>query len=92
VAGERLPKVPYRTLIDKYVDASFMTQIFTVISTVLVENYEEKDLWLVGENLNLWFFVIQASLFTLFHIYFCYELYQYNLEIDESSVAQNVLL
>ncbi len=44
VAGERLPKVPYRTLIDKNVDASFMTQIFTVISTVLVENYEEKDL------------------------------------------------
>lgn len=27
VVGERLPKVPYRTLIDVYIDVSFLCQV-----------------------------------------------------------------
>jgi len=43
VIGDKLPKVPYRTIVDTYIDMSFLCQIFGVLSAVLRDWLVEND-------------------------------------------------
>jgi hypothetical protein len=81
VCGNLTVKVPYRTLLDMYVDASFLTQIVTIICNVIRENYpiESKNKLQNWETIMLLF---QIVWFGIFHIWLCLKLLKYNQHIQ----------
>jgi hypothetical protein len=74
VVGDKLAKVPYRTLTDEYIDVCFAVQVFTILSNVLVLHFEEAEgIGEYGKYLNLTLFLIALVGFIIYHIHFFYK-------------------
>ena len=74
VVSERLAKVPYRTLIDWYVDCSFLCQLFSILSVVL------KD-WLRDVNWVLLY--VNVGVYTAFHLWFLLTLWAHSKDVSD---------
>eukprot|EP01034_Spumella_vulgaris_P022719 gene22719-28875_t len=105
VVADSLPKVPYRSLVDIYLDVSFLCQVIAVFATILVsmyatpynyvheieevevhhddlfveEQHHRKELW--TDHLNLYFFLLDAAIYTLFHIWYIVLLYYHSSDV-----------
>jgi hypothetical protein len=79
VVGDELPKLPYRTILDIYVDVNFGTQIYATLVNVLVYHYQTAEYgapW-AQSHLNDLLFFIQLGIFVLFHCWYLVTLRDY---------------
>ena len=86
VCGNLTVKVPYRTLLDIYVDASFLTQILTVLCNLVREAYplhSEKKF----QNWEFILLLFQVLWFIIFHIWFSLKLWRYKRHVQKWKVA-----
>jgi len=86
VIGDKLPKVPYRTVVDGYIDISFFCQIFGVLSAVLRDwvvdhgdsvhrRLGEETGWLrVAPHLNTLLFFTNVGVFAIYHLWLFFKL------------------
>ncbi len=90
--GSRIPKLSYRTVADTYIDISFLSQIFAIISVALREgivnenltdSMQSTEMWgAVPPRLNALLFGINAGLFGLYHLWLFYKLYHHGLDVN----------
>ena len=78
LAGDKLASVPYRTLVDTYMDASFLCQTFSILSFILRDWYGDSS-----STLYLGLFVANAGFYVFFHLHLLYRLYRHNLDVED---------
>lgn len=69
VVGDSLPKVPFRTLVDQYIDVSFFCQVISIFATIFVAKYSEENA-ITSHWLNISFFLAELIIYVTFHIWF----------------------
>jgi len=69
VVGDSLPKVPFRTLVDQYIDVSFLCQVISIFATIFVEKYSDEN-EITAQWLNISFFLLEVAIYVVFHIWF----------------------
>jgi hypothetical protein len=89
VVADSLPKVPYRSLVDIYLDVSFFCQIISVFATILVCQYSETSEF-NHLYLNSSFFAVNVSIYSFFHVWYLTKLYEHFCDITkwEEAVVQ----
>ena len=93
VVGDKLPKVPYRTVVDSYIDISFACQIFGMLSAILRDWYVYSDehinnnsssSWLsIYPNLNRVLFSINCIMYAIFHVWLYIKLSNHAVAVNE---------
>jgi hypothetical protein len=80
VVCDQIPKVDYRTLLDKYVDCCFALQVLTLLASAVA--YDCADMPLVGPHVNLIFFSLEFLAAALFHEWMFVRLHNHELDIE----------
>lgn len=86
VVGDQLPKVPYRTTVDIYLDVSFFLHILIILTNVIVYYVSENHAfgWLgEEENCNFTIFVFVAIFYGGYHLYLLQNLRSHALDVEE---------
>jgi hypothetical protein len=81
VVSGQIPKVGYRTLLDRYLDFCFYMQFLAAIATAIV--CEGHALPIIGPYLNISFFMVELILTVLFHEWLFVRLGNHRMDINE---------
>jgi hypothetical protein len=86
VVCDKLPKVPYRTVADYYIDMSFFCQLFGILSAILrdwvVDDSSPKGGWFsIYPNLNRVLFGVNIGLYLLFHVWMFFKLRSHAIDV-----------
>lgn len=87
VVSDQLPKVPYRTMVDIYVDGCFYLQVLTLVSNWLVYKYDSSALMATGmrayfPTLNSIFFILQCFGAYLLHDWIFTRIKNHNVDVS----------
>lgn len=84
VVSEHLPKIPYRTLVDLYLDICFMMHILVILSNVVCLVFKEHEDWgWFGDNLNLILFNVMLTIYGTFHIWLFFVIREHEFDVME---------
>ena len=84
IVAEKLPRIPYRTLIDIHLDIMFLLHLIVIISNVVVFDFTDDRTWGgLGKNLNMILFGICVWIFVSFHLWLGYTLREHSLDVEE---------
>lgn len=84
---DQIPKVDYRTLLDKYVDCCFALQVLTLFASAIV--FDCAELPLIGPYVNSVFFLLEFLAAALFHEWLFVRLFNHELDIENWIAAAN---
>jgi hypothetical protein len=90
VVCDQIPKVDYRTLLDKYVDCCFALQVLTLLASAVA--YDTVDVAVVGPYVNTIFFVLEFLAAALFHEWMFVRLHNHYLDIESWIAAAGTSL
>jgi hypothetical protein len=92
IVAEDLPKIPYRTLIDVYLDVCFVMHMLVILSNVIVLEFTNDPMWgHLGENLNPYLFYIFLSIFVSFHMWLGVTIYEYSEDVKDWVRESNMI-
>lgn len=92
IVAEDLPKIPYRTLIDTYLDVCFVMHMLVILSNVVVLEFTNDPMWgHLGENLNPYLFYIFMSIFGSFHIWLVVAILEYRADVEDWVRESNMI-
>lgn len=84
IVAESLPKIPYRTLIDYYLDISFLIHCGVLFGNVMVLEFTDDPMWgMFGVRLNETLFYCLIGVYLSFHVWIIIVLYEHHLDVAE---------
>ena len=84
IVSEHLPKIPYRTLIDIYLDFCFVMHMIIIFNNVVVFDFVRDPNWgFVGVHINDLTFLLFIAMFGSFHLWITYVITEHRLDVNE---------